>query len=80
MASLECVARDFTGDSKATFGEILKRHPALLQKPLDSALAQVWRYASNEARHTTEGREPNREEAELVVGLSAVIVTYLAQK
>jgi hypothetical protein len=31
MGSLECVARDLTGDSKATLGEILKRHPAYFQ-------------------------------------------------
>jgi hypothetical protein len=51
MGSLECVARDLTGDSKATLGEILRRHPNLLPKPLDAALSQVWGYASEEARH-----------------------------
>jgi hypothetical protein len=41
MGALECVARDLTGDPKATLGEILKRHPDLLPKPLDTALSQV---------------------------------------
>jgi hypothetical protein len=40
----------------------------------------VWGYASNEARHVEEGREPQREEAELVVGLAAVVATYLTKK
>jgi hypothetical protein len=71
MGSLECVARDLTGDSKATLGEILKRHPGLLPRPLDTALSQVWGYASEVARHVREGREISREEAELLVGLSA---------
>jgi hypothetical protein len=31
--SLECVARDFTGNSKATLGEVLKPYPGLLPKP-----------------------------------------------
>jgi hypothetical protein len=80
MGSLECVARDLTGDDKATLGEALKRYPGLLPKPLDTALSQIWGYASNEARHVQEGREPNREEAELVVGLAAALSTYLVRK
>jgi AbiJ N-terminal domain 4 len=80
MGSLECVARDLTGDPKATLGEILKRHPGLLPKPLDTALSQVWGYASNEARHVLEGREISREEAELLVGLSGTVSTYLVRK
>jgi hypothetical protein len=31
----------------------------------------VWGYASNEARPIEEGREPSRDEAELVGGLCA---------
>jgi hypothetical protein len=80
MGALECVARDLTGDPKATLGEILKRYPGLLPKPLDTALSQVWGYASNEARHVLEGREIGREEAELLVGLSATVSTYLMRK
>jgi hypothetical protein len=80
MGSLECVARDLVGDPKATLGEILKRHPGLLPKPLDTALSQVWGYASNEARHVLEGRGISREEAELLVGLSATVSTYLFRK
>jgi hypothetical protein len=80
MGSLECVARDVAGDPKATLGDILKRHPGLVPKPLDTALSQVWGYASNEARHVQEGRDISREEAELLVGLSASVSTYLAGK
>lgn len=80
MGALECVARDLTGDAKATLGEILKRYPGLLPKPLDAALSQVWGYASNEARHVEEGREPSRDEAELIVGLSAAICGYMTRK
>jgi hypothetical protein len=80
MGSLECVARDLTGDPKATLGQILKRYPLLVPKPLDEALSKVWGYASNEARHVVEGRVINREEAELLVGLSATVSTYLLRK
>ena len=80
MGALEAVARNLSGDTKATLGEVLKKNPDLLPKPLDTALSQVWGYASNEARHVKEGQEPEREEAELVVGLAAVVATYLTKK
>lgn len=80
MGALEAVARDLSGDPKATLGEAIKRNPDLLPKPLDSALSQIWGYASNEARHVQEGREPQRSEAELLVGLAAVVATYLTNK
>ena len=80
MGALEGLARDVTGDQKATLGEVLKRNPGLIPKPLDTALSQVWGYASNEARHVEEGREPGRDEAELVVGLCAAVSTYLTRK
>jgi hypothetical protein len=80
MGALECVARDLAADPKATLSEILKRYPGLVPKPLDTALSQVWGYASNEAGHVKEGREPSREEAELLVGLVAAISGYLTHK
>ena len=80
MGAMECVARDVSGEAKATLGEILKKHPGLLPPPLDTALSQIWGYASNEARHVLEGKNPSREEAELVVGLSAALTTYLTRK
>lgn len=80
MGSLECVARDVSGDEKATLGEVLKRYPGLLPKPIDEALSKIWGYASNQARHVLEGRETNREEAALVVGLSAALSTYITRK
>jgi hypothetical protein len=80
MGTLECVARDISGDGNATLGEILKSYPDLLPKPLDEAASKIWGYASNQARHVTEGRAPSREEAALLVGLSAVLSTYLTRK
>lgn len=79
MASLECVARDITGDHKATLGQILKKHPGLVRSLLDEALSKVWGYASNEVRHGQEGRAPEREETELVVGLAGTVGTYLGK-
>jgi hypothetical protein len=80
MGALEAVARDLVDDEKATLGEILKRYPDLIPPPLDKALAQIWGFASNEARHVVEGRNPTREEADLIVGLAASVATYLTKK
>ena len=79
MAALECVARDATGDPKATLGEILKRHPNLIPKPLDTAVEKAWGYASEMGRHIREGREPQRKEVELIVGLAATVANYLSR-
>jgi hypothetical protein len=80
LAALECVARDATGESKATLGDILKRYPDLIPRPLDAAVDKLWGFASEQGRHLREGREPQREEAELAVHVSAAIIGYLTRK
>ncbi len=80
MASLECVARDVTGNQKATLGELTKKHFALFPPPLDQAVEKAWGYASDRGRHLREGHEPEIEEVELVVGLASVLATYLSKK
>lgn len=77
-AALECTAREVSGDPRATLGEIIKRYPNLLPKPLDDALAKMWGYASEMGRHIREGRTPVRSEAELIVGVAAAACSYLA--
>lgn len=77
MASLECLSRQLTGDSKGTLGEILKRNPDLIPPPLDQAVSKSWGFASEYARHIREGREPKFEEAQLLVGVCASVATYL---
>jgi hypothetical protein len=80
MAAVECVARQASGDPKATLGQILSRYPDLVPRPLDVALEKAWGYASEIGRHLREGRVPSYDEAELVVLTSAAIATYLARK
>jgi hypothetical protein len=74
------VARDVAGDAKATLGEIIKRTPGLFPTPLDTGVAKIWGYASEQGRHLREGSAPKLEEAELVVGLAGALVTYLVKK
>jgi hypothetical protein len=80
MAALECVARDAVGDQKATLGELIKRYPDLLPKPLDQALEKAWGYSSEAGRHLQEGKAPGFDEAELIVGMSGAVCRYLARK
>lgn len=79
MAALECVARDVTGDHKATLGNLIKKNPGLLPPPLDQVVEKAWGYASERGRHIQEGQNPKPEEAELIVGLASVIATYLSK-
>jgi hypothetical protein len=80
MAALECVAREVSGDEKATLGDIIKRQREMIPRPLDEAITKAWGYASENARHIREGREPTYEEAELVIGLASSVITYLIRK
>lgn len=80
LACLECVAREVTGDKKATLGELIKKHPNIVPKPLDIAIDKIWGFTSEQGRHLREGQAPEYLEAELVVELSAAISTYLGKK
>jgi hypothetical protein len=80
MAPLECVAKDVTGEPKATLGDILSRHATVVPRPLDQAVHKVWGFASDRARHVREGQPLDRPEAQLVVGLAAALANYLLQK
>jgi hypothetical protein len=81
LAALECLAREVSGDRKATFGAILSSHKEKLAipAPLDKALGNVWGYASEQGRHLREGREPTKREAGLLVSVSAAMTTYLIE-
>ncbi len=80
LACLECVAREVAGDKKATLGELIKKHPNIVPKPLDAAIEKIWGFTSEQGRHLREGNAPEYLEAELVVELSAAISTYLGKK
>jgi hypothetical protein len=79
MAALECVARDVCGGAKLTLGQLVKKYPGTIPKPLDDAVEGAWGYASEMARHIREGRKPGRREVELIVSLAATVVTYLSR-
>jgi len=80
VASLECVAREVTGDISLTLGALITKHPDIVPKPIDVVISKIWGFSSEQGRHLREGREPNYEEAELIVGLSAALTTYLSKK
>jgi hypothetical protein len=78
--ALESVAREATGDKKATFGQILSKHQDLLPKPLDDAAGMLWGYASNHARHGREDRDLDLGKVRLIVGVCATLITFLTGK
>lgn len=80
LVCLECVARHISGNTKMTLGELIKKHPNIVPKPLDEVISKIWGFASEQGRHLKEGGQPSYEEAELVVSLSAVLTTYLGKK
>lgn len=77
MAALECVARD-VGQTKETLGKAVKS--LNLPSPLDTTVGQLWGFSSNQGRHLLEGKEPDFDEAELMVGLSASLSVYILRK
>lgn len=80
LACLECVCREATGDKNATLGELIKKFPNIVPKPLDTAIEKLWGFTSEQGRHLREGNSPNSEEAELVVIISSAISSYLGNK
>jgi hypothetical protein len=82
MAALECVARVVSNEEGTTLGRIVQRHAAQigLHRALANATENLWGYASDMARHVQEGREPSREEAELLLSMCASLITYLLQR
>ncbi|WP_254526859.1 MULTISPECIES: AbiJ-NTD4 domain-containing protein [unclassified Sphingobacterium] len=80
VACLECVSRDVVGNNKITLGELIKRNREIVPPTIDTSVEKIWGFSSEQGRHLREQREPSYEEAELMLGLSASISTYLAKK
>lgn len=80
LAALECVAREVSGNPKATLGAILSQHRQIVPAPLDQALEKLWGFASEQGRHLREGRVPSFDEAALAVHVAAAVSQYLSKK
>ena len=79
-ACLECVSREVTGDRKATLGDIIKKYPGIVPKPIDAAIEKIWGFTSEQGRHLREGNYSEYLEAELVVELTSAVSSYLVKK
>jgi hypothetical protein len=74
IAAVECVLGDVMGKEKGTLGDRLKEYP--FDASLKKAMEGIWGYACNQgARHGKEGVEPERQEAEFVVGICSGLAT-----
>jgi hypothetical protein len=79
VAGLECVANDVSGETGETLGQIVKKHPDKFPPPLGEGVSKLYGFASQKGRHILEGAEPDLKEAELVVGIAAIVATYLSK-
>lgn len=77
MAALECVARE-VGGTTDTLGPIIRR--LNLPSPLDQAVEKLWGFTSQQGRHILENRQPQFEEAELVVTTASALCVYLLRR
>ena len=75
MGALEATARDVTGQSNDTLGQLISE--LSLPKPLDKAVDKLWGYASDRARHIREGQAVDTAEAEMVVIVACAVCTFL---
>ena len=80
LACLECVSREVAGDRSATLGDLIKKNPDIIPKPLDKAIEKIWGFSSEQGRHLKEGNAPEYNEAELLVGITSALSIYLAKK
>ena len=78
MAALEAVARDVTGQSNPTLGQLVGKLD--LPKPLDAAVEKLWGFASQRARHGEEGKTADTVEAELLVSVAGAVSHFLVKK
>lgn len=62
FAAVECLAREVTGRDKSTLGDIVKKHPDIFPKPLNTSVEKAWGYASQFGRHIKEAKEPDFED------------------
>jgi hypothetical protein len=77
VGAVEALARDVLGDSNATLGQLVNK--LNLPPPLREAVAKIWGYASDQARHVREGQTIELAEAYLVVNLCATIASHLCR-
>lgn len=79
-AALESIAREFVGNRNLTLGEIVKKRNDLFPSPLNEAVSKMWGFASTEARHGSEGRRLEYNEAIFLVEVSTSLCCYLLNK
>ncbi len=77
LGALEAVARKDTG-KKDPLGQLI---PFLaLQAPLDKVAHKLWGFASNTARHMSEERHIDADEAEFTVTVACALATLIAKR
>ena len=78
MRALEAVARSDTGDSDKSLGALVSSLD--LPKPLDEAVRKLWGFSSQYARHGSEEKVIDLDEAELVVTVACATAAFIAKR
>jgi len=78
MGALEAIAREITGNSKATLGTLVQR--LKLPTHLDVATSKLWSFASDHARHIHERKSVDLSEAELVVAVAGALCDFVMRR
>jgi hypothetical protein len=76
-AAIECLAREISGDTKLTLGDIIKKRDDLFPGAYRKLADGLWGIVSNQGRHIKEEGEPTLEEALFVVGSITNLAAYL---
>ncbi|WIW88084.1 hypothetical protein K3M67_14145 [Sphingobium sp. V4] len=76
-AAIECLAREISGETKLTLGDIIKRRADLFPGAYRKMAEAMWGIVSNQGRHIREEGEPDLEEALFVVGSITNLAAYL---
>jgi len=75
IAAFEHVMQQITQNDKEDFGSLIKKFD--IPEPLIIALEKMWEYATKNAKQLKKRHKLTRNEVELLLGISSLMITYL---
>jgi hypothetical protein len=79
IAAFEHVMQQITQNNKDDLGTLIKKHARQfdIPEPLIIALEKMWEYATKHAKQLKKRHKLTRNEVELLLGISSLMITYL---
>lgn len=75
--AIECLAREISGDTKLSLGDIIKKREDLFPGAYRKMADAMWGIVSNQGRHMKEEGEPSLKDALFVVGSITNLAAFL---